>query len=281
MVLTLDGNSITLYFKIFTYISFEPSQQITLAILISNVSDESSALARLLHHGVHEFLKPSLHLQCEFGWMQQWKLRCILTYKDKIEAWFYYIIVLQRFPMKMISIVFWFHLFPASNAWLAGLAPGVEVASSAASRSFRRSKPLKASADKAGLSASWQEVALRVSPSIVSCHIRFLKEFNPTSGIIRSTKINWKTTMGLKLFLASSGFLMYLLLLTLAFFTDINIELFNVIVLVAPSSVKWKVFWKISMMCFLSCIIHACGGRTWGAFLSWPRRLSLLRWSVA
>ena len=71
MVLTLDGNSITLYFKIFTYISFEPSQQITLAILISNVSDESSALARLLHHGVHEFLKPSLHLQCEFGWMQQ------------------------------------------------------------------------------------------------------------------------------------------------------------------------------------------------------------------
>jgi len=44
--------------------------------------------------------------------------------------------------------------------------------------------------------------------------------------------------MGLKLFLASSGFLMYLLLLTLAFFTDINIELFNVIVLVAPSSVK-------------------------------------------
>ena len=205
----------------------------------------------------------------------------ILTYKDKIEAGFYYIIVLQRFPMKMISIVFWFHLFPASNAWLAGLAPGVEVALSAASRSFRRSKPLKASADKAGLSASWQEVALRVSPSIVSCHIRFLKEFNPTSGIIRSTKINWKTTMGLKLFLASSGFLMYLLLLTLAFFTDINIELFNVIVLVAPSSVKWKVFWKISMMCFLSCIIHACGGRTWGAFLSWPRRLSLLRWSVA
>jgi len=30
----------------------------------------------------------------------------ILTYKDKIEAGFYYIIVLQRFPMKMISIVF-------------------------------------------------------------------------------------------------------------------------------------------------------------------------------
>ena len=42
--------------------------------------------------------------------------------------------------------------------------------------------------------------------------------------------------MGLKFFPASSDFLLYLLLLTLAFFTDINIELFSVIVLVAPSS---------------------------------------------
>jgi len=36
----------------------------------------------------------------------------ILTYKDKIEAGFYYIIVLQRFPMKMISIVFLIPLVP-------------------------------------------------------------------------------------------------------------------------------------------------------------------------
>ena len=50
--------------------SLEPFQQITLAIPISNVSDESSAFARLLHNGVHKFLKSSLHLQCGVGWMQ-------------------------------------------------------------------------------------------------------------------------------------------------------------------------------------------------------------------
>lgn len=146
----------------------------------------------------------------------------------------------KGFQWKWYQLFLILYLFPASNTWLAGLAPAIPAALSAVSRSFRRSKPLKASADKAGWSASWRETALRVSPSIVSCHVRFLKESNPTSDIIRSTKINWKTTMGLKFFLAFSDFLLYLFLLTLAFFTDINIELFSVIVLVAPSSVKWK-----------------------------------------
>ena len=87
--------------------------------------------------------------------------------------------------------------------------------------------------------------------------------------------------MGLKLFLASFDLKLFFLLLPLAFFPDVNIELFDVIVLVAPSSVKFKGHWKIAMIfCWMYHPVHVPGG-AWCACLSWPRRLSLHRWSAA